>query len=86
MNAKLVGSIAMGVFVMHIAVFMIIARVRMNSQPPFVPPPEPNFRVAEKVIVDPETGKKTTYREIHVSTKLADPDYPASVNIVPAAK
>lgn len=86
MNARLILCIAMGVLVMHIAVFMIVVRIRLDSQPPFIPEPEPNFRVAERVIVDPETGKKTTWREIHVSTKLADPNYPAGLGARPGAK
>jgi hypothetical protein len=70
MNAKIILCIAMGVFVAHLAVFMIIFRLHMDAHPP-VPPPPPNFRVAEEHVIDPATGEKLLHREISVSTKLA---------------
>ena len=70
MNAKIILCIAMGVFVAHLAVFMIIFRLRMDAHPP-VPPPRPNFHVAEEKVTDPATGEKIVHRELSVSTKLA---------------
>jgi len=67
-NLRLLLCIAMGVFVAHIGVFMLIAQMR--PKPKVVPPPKPNFSSKETVVVNAETGEKTIYREITVSTKL----------------
>ena len=75
MNVKIFLCIAMGVFVAHLALFMLIARVRMDAHPP-VPPPKPNFHVAEETVIDPQTGEKMVHREIRVSTRLAPRDEP----------
>ncbi len=74
MNLRLLLCIAMGVFVAHIGVFMLISQIR--PKPKFVPPPPPNFSARERVVVDAETGEKTIYREITISTKLANPEIP----------
>jgi len=72
MNARLIACIAMGVFVMHIGVIMLLTHLR--PQPKLKPLPKPNFIVrTEVVIVDPATGEKTIEREITVTTKLAEP-------------
>ncbi len=81
MNIRIVICIAMGVLVAHIAVLMIVFRLRFDALPPPAPTPEPNFSVAEKMVVDPETGQKTIYRDIHVSTQLADPPPPETNGI-----
>jgi hypothetical protein len=60
----------MGVFTAHIGVFMLITQLR--PKPKFVPPPPPNFSSKERVVVNAETGEKTIYREITVSTKFND--------------
>lgn len=73
MNIRIIICIAMGVLVAHIAVMMIVFRLRFDAMPPPAPKPQPNFSVAEQVVVDPETGQKTIYRDFHVSTQLADP-------------
>ena len=73
MNLKLLLCIGMGVFVAHLAVFMIIARVRLDRLPP-PPPPVQNFSSAEALVVDPQTGEKSVIREFRVSTKLVEPD------------
>ena len=70
MNFKIFLCIAMGVLVAHMAIFMLIARIRLDANPP-MPAPRPNFHVAEETVVDPETGEKIVHREIRVSTKLA---------------
>ena len=69
MNLRLLLCIAMGVFVAHIGVFMLISQFK--PKPRLVPPPKPNFSAREQVVVNAETGEKTTYREITVSTKFA---------------
>jgi hypothetical protein len=58
----------MGVFVAHIGIFMLISHLRA---PAYTPPPKPNFSSKSTTIVDPNTGEKTIYREITVSTKFA---------------
>ena len=69
MNFRLLCCIAMGVFVAHIGVVMLIAQLR--PKPHVAPPPKPNFTTVSTVFVDPRTGEKTTFREITVSTKFA---------------
>jgi hypothetical protein len=59
----------MGVFVAHLGVFMFLSHLR--DEPP--KPPGPNFKVRSQVVVDRDTGEKTIYREITVSTKMAPP-------------
>ena len=71
MNFRLLLCIAMGVFTAHLGVFMLLAQFR--PKPKFVPPPKPNFSAKATVVVDAETGEKTIYREITVSTTLATP-------------
>lgn len=78
MNGRLLLCIAMGVFVAHLGVFMILGHLR--PKPP--KPPEPNFKVRSQLVVDKDTGEKTVYREITVSTKLGTPAPKAT----PAAK
>jgi hypothetical protein len=70
MNLKLVGCIAMGVFVAHLALFMMIFGIRSRSEGSTRLPEAPNLRIAEEVVVDPATKVKTVNREITVSTKL----------------
>ena len=70
MNLKLLGCIAMGVFVAHLAVFMIVFRVRtMGASSGPVPEP-PSLHIAEEIVVDPSTKTKLVNREITVSTAL----------------
>jgi hypothetical protein len=68
MNFRLLMCIAMGVFVTYIGVVMLVAQFRRK---PYTPPPKPNFTSKSAVVVDPQTGEKTIYREITVSTKFA---------------
>lgn len=88
MNFRLLLCIAMGVFVVHIGVFMLISE--FQPKPKSVPPPQPNFTMKQAVVVDPQTGEKETYQEITVSTKFSLQPTPAPVETpvapaVPAA-
>jgi len=69
MNFRLLLCIAMGVFVAHLGVVMLISELR--PKPRLVATPKPNFVSRSTVVVNPETGEKTIYREITVSTKFA---------------
>lgn len=72
MNARIFFCIAMGVFVAHLAVFMIYVRLTMDPQP--LPPKRaPTFKFAQEVVHDPKTGVKIVNREFTVSTRLAPP-------------
>jgi hypothetical protein len=69
MDVRLIFCIAMGVFVAHLGVFMLIEQLHPKPLPP--PKPKPNFSAKATTVVDPQTGEKTIYREITVSTKFA---------------
>jgi hypothetical protein len=69
MQFRLLLCIGMGVFVIHIGVFMLISHLR--PAPAYKLPPKPNFVSKSSTVVDPKTGEKTIYREITVSTKFA---------------
>jgi hypothetical protein len=68
MNLRILFCIGMGVFVVHIGVFMLLSH--FTAQPHYSLPPKPNFSATASVVVDPRTGEKTTYREITVSTRF----------------
>ncbi|MEQ1862695.1 MAG: hypothetical protein ABMA13_22470 [Chthoniobacteraceae bacterium] len=71
MRANLILCIAMGVFVAHLAVFMIY--VRLTFHPVAEPPtPKPTFKVAEE-IVPVRSGGRIVNREFTITTKLAPP-------------
>jgi len=70
MNFRLFLCIAMGVFVAHLGVFMFLSHLRPQQ---YAPLPTQNFKVRSQTVVDQETGEKTTYREITVSTKVLLP-------------
>lgn len=71
MDLRLMFCIGMGVFVAHLGVLMIIEQ--LHPKPHIPPPPKPNFSAKATTYVDPQTGEKTIYREITVSTKFAPP-------------
>lgn len=79
MNGRLLLCIAMGVFVAHLGVFMILNNLR--PKPP--KPPEPTFKVRSQLVVDRDSGEKTVYREITVSTRLGTPTPKATPAIKP---
>jgi hypothetical protein len=67
-NLRLLLCIAMGVFVAHIGVFMLLSHIR--PKPKSVPPLQPNFSARATVYINADTGEKTIHREITVSTKF----------------
>ncbi len=69
MNFRLVICVAMGVFTTYLGIVMLIASLRRT--PEIALPPKPNFSARATTVTDPETGEKTTYREITVTTKFA---------------
>lgn len=69
MNLRLLFCIAMGLFTTALGVVMLVNSLR--REPPSEPPSKPNFSVRAATVIDPETGEKTTYREITVTTKFA---------------
>ena len=70
MNFRILCCIVLGVFTAHLGLFMFL--VHLRPQVKSAPAPKPNFTVVSQTYVDAETGEKTVYREITVSTKLAD--------------
>ena len=70
MNLKLFLCIAMGVFVAHLGVLMLLSHLRPHVSTRL---PEPNFKVRAQTVVDAVSGEKTVYREITVSTRLPAP-------------
>lgn len=68
MDIRLIFCIGMGAFVTYIGVVMLITQFQRK---PYAPPPKPNFSSRSTTYVDPQTGEKTTVREITVSTKFA---------------
>jgi hypothetical protein len=58
--------------VLHLGLFLIFARMPALPKVKYIPPP--NFGYKEETYDDPKTGERTIYREIRVSTKLADPE------------
>jgi len=69
-NIKLLLCIAMGVFVAHLAVFMMLFTIRSRQMPDPPTPPPPSFKYAEQIVKNPENGTRIVNREITVSTKL----------------
>lgn len=68
MNIRIFFCIAMGVFVAHLGVFMFLSHLRPQPKAPVTP--KPNFIVRSQTVVDRDTGEKTVYREITVSTRV----------------
>lgn len=74
MNLRLLLCVAMGIFTTFLGIVMLVNSLR--PAPRALPPPTPNFSARATPVVDAETGEKTIYREITVSTKL--PPAPAT--------
>lgn len=77
MKIPLVLCIAMGVFVAHLGALMLWSHLRPT--PP--PPPKPNFTVRSQTVTDRETGEKTVYREITVSTRFTGTPTPVAAEM-----
>ena len=69
MNFRLLMCIAMGVFTTYLGIFMLASS--LHPRPRIAPRPMPNFSAKATTVVNAETGEKTTYREITVTTKFA---------------
>jgi len=69
-NGRLFLCIAMGVFVAHLGAFMFLSHLRPQPRTPL---PQQNFKVRSQLVVDRDTGERTIYREITVSTHIATP-------------
>ena len=69
MNFRLLLCIGLGLFTTYVGVVMLVASMRRPQR--IAPPPKPNFSARETVVMDADTGERTSYREITVSTKLA---------------
>jgi hypothetical protein len=63
--------IVVGAVLFHAALFLVFGRMRALPKTKYIPPP--NFDYREQVYENPRTGERTVFREIEVSTKLADP-------------
>ena len=71
MNFRLWLCVAMGVFVVHIGVFMLW--VHFQPRPKLRAPLRHEFKAQSQAFVDEDTGEKVIVREFTVSTKLATP-------------
>ena len=69
MNLRLLMCIGLGLFTTYLGIVMLVGSMRQHPRPAL--PPKPNFSARETTVVDAETGEKTVYREITVTTKLA---------------
>ncbi len=69
MNFRLLLCIGLGLFTTYLGIVMLVGSMRQRPRPAL--PPKPNFSARETTVVDAETGGKTVYREITVTTKLA---------------
>ena len=78
MNFRLWLCVAMGVFVVHIAVFMLW--VNFQPRPKLRPPSPQEFKARAVAVTDPNTGEKFIVREFTVSTQLATPAPKARAN------
>lgn len=81
MNGRLFLCVAMGVFVAHLGAFMLLSHLMPQPHPP---PPKETFKVRSQLVVDRDTGEKTVYREITVSTRLLATPAPATPAKKPA--
>jgi hypothetical protein len=69
-NVRLLLCIAMGVFMAHLAAFMVYFTVRSRQLPPPPVPQKPNFKYTEEVVTNPRSGDRFVNREITVTTSL----------------
>ena len=74
MSTRVKFWIVSTVILIHAALFLTLGRARALPRAHRIPPrATPNFAYDEDVVENPKTGERTVYREIRVSTKLADP-------------
>ena len=74
MSRRVKFWIVAAVLLLHGGLFYALSQLRPPTKARSVTPrPTPNFAYDEDIVTDPQTGRRTIYREIRVSTKLADP-------------
>ena len=71
MSRRTILWIVLAVVAVHLGLFYLFGKMRALPKVKHIPPP--NFGYKEEVYENPKTGERTIYREIRVSTKLADP-------------
>jgi hypothetical protein len=86
MNLKLIGCIAMGVFVAHLAIFMMIFGVRSRSARSTPPPEAPNLRICGRSRGGPCHQGEDVNREITVEYEIAFRGVPAERSDPPSRK
>ena len=69
MNFRLFMCLALGVFTTFLGIVMLVGNLRRPAR--VTPPPKPNFSAKATTVVNAETGERTIYREITITTKLA---------------
>lgn len=72
MKRRTVYTIILGVIVLHAGLFLLFGQMRALPKTRYVPPP--NFGYKEERYENSKTGELTVYRQIRVTTKLADRD------------
>ena len=70
MNRRSVFRIILAVLVVHAALFVLFGQMRALPKTRYIPPP--NFGYKEETYENPKTGERTVWREIRVTTKLAN--------------
>jgi hypothetical protein len=71
MNFRLWLCVGMGVFVVHLSVFMLWTH--FQPRPKLRPPGTHAFKARAQAVTDPNTGERYVVREFTVSTQLATP-------------
>lgn len=71
MSRRTIAIIVVAAILFHAGLFFWMSRVQALPKAHKIP--RPNFGSTEQTYQDAETGEKITYREIRVSTTLADP-------------
>jgi hypothetical protein len=69
-SRRTIYLIVFAALLLHAALFYVFGGMRALPNTRYVP--RPNFGYSEEVYKDAATGERITYREIRVSTKLAD--------------
>lgn len=73
MSRRTVWWIVAAAVLVHAGLFLLFGQMKALPQTHRTPAPKANFGYQEQAYDDPKTGERVTFREIRVSTKLADP-------------